>query len=154
MQWQHKFEVPFEEYEQFTLALHYLFKRGQKAEITSLLMRHLLLHVLSQVLNCSNIIIDLVEFRSDQKHGHLMQNDSCCVHEFGFKSFGAHFLAGGQVVLIDHFYRDVDGLPCLSELDAHLVDSVNNALASLSQPVIMVRNKILAAGAKLLYALT
>lgn len=60
-----------------------------------------------------------------------MQDDAHRVHEFRFEGFYSHLLAHCQVVLIDHLDCDMDRFTSLLEFDAHLVDTIDDALAPL-----------------------
>ena len=53
------------------------------------------------------------------------------MHKLHFESLRSHVLAHLQVVLVDHLNRDVNSLTSLLKLHAHLIDTINDALAAL-----------------------
>ena len=53
------------------------------------------------------------------------------MHHLDLEGLLRQLLAHGEVVLVDHFNRDVDCLSGLLKLYAHFVDAVDDALAPL-----------------------
>ena len=131
MKRQDELQVPVEEVEQFAFTLDNLIEGWDQALISALLLRHLFLDVFSQVTYRCNVIINFVELASDEKYSNLMKDNCRRVHEFHFESLRCHFLTECQVILVYHLNGRVYCLSCLSELDAHLVDTVNYSLPCL-----------------------
>lgn len=96
-----------------------------------LLLGDLLGDVLTQVSDGDDVVVDLVEFARDKKRSHLVQNHCAGVQQLCLKCLYCHLLTHFEIVVVDDLDGDVDGLPGLSELDAHLVDTVDDALAAL-----------------------
>ena len=124
-------QVPVEKLEHFALTLNYLVERGHKRVVSSLLLGHLLVDVVSQVSNSRDIIIHFIELGRNEQHSHLVEDHGSRVHKLYFEGFCGHLLAQGQVVLVDHLYGDVDGLSGLAEFDAHFVDTVDYTFTPL-----------------------
>lgn len=60
-----------------------------------------------------------------------MEDDKARVHIALFESLTGQQLTLAQVELVDNLNGDVDSLPCLLELYAHLVHAVDDAFAAL-----------------------
>ena len=93
MKRQDELQVPFEEVEQFALALDNLVESWNQGLISALLLGHLFLDVFTQVTDRCNVIINLVELASDEKYSDLMKNNCRWVHKLNFEGFRGHFLA-------------------------------------------------------------
>ena len=131
MKRQDELQVPVEEVEQFSFTLDNLVEGWDQALISALLLGHLFLDVFPQVTYRCNVVINFVELASDEKYSNLMKDNCRRVHEFHFECLRCHFLAECQVILVYHLNGRVNCLSCLSELNAHLVDAVNNSLPCL-----------------------